>query len=204
MTSGLYVVKPWFVRRLRRVEDWLVARRVSPGALTWAAVAVSAAAGVALASGGLSGDYTWWLLVPPLAVVRLALNALDGAVARRTSRETSSGMLANEIGDRLSDTALMVPTALAVEPALALGATAAAYMTSLTGVLGMATGGRRLNGGPMGKADRVAVLGVAGAAGAVTASAAPLTVALVVVVAGCAVTIVLRLRTLTRMGAGDD
>lgn len=204
METGLYVVKPWFVGKLRRVEDYLVARRVSPGALTWSAVAVSAAAGAAIAVGGLLGDYSWWLLVPPLALVRLALNALDGGVARRTGRASSSGAIANEIGDRLSDTALMVPAALAVEPVLAVGATAAAYLTSLTGVLAMGLGGQRLNGGPMGKADRVAVVGAGAGVGAVMASPAPLRVALLGVIAGCAVTVPLRLRTIAARGGGVD
>jgi hypothetical protein len=41
------------------------------------AVAVSAAAGLALALGGLVHDYSWWLLVPPLALIRLGLHLLS-------------------------------------------------------------------------------------------------------------------------------
>jgi CDP-diacylglycerol--glycerol-3-phosphate 3-phosphatidyltransferase len=202
--KGLYGIKPWFVRRLRRVEDKLVARRVSPAAITWSAVAVSVLAGCALAGGGITRNYTWWFLVPPLAVVRLALNALDGSVARRTDRASHSGAVVNEIADRAADTAFMVPAAFAVEPALAVGATAAAYLTSLTGVMGSATGTGRLTGGPMGKADRVALIALGAVAGAASASPEPLAIALVVVVAGCVVTVVTRIRVLVSEEPGPD
>ena len=136
MSKGLYGIKPWFVRRLKRAEDLLVARRVSPASITWAAVVVSVVAGIALAVGGVTRHYGWWLLVPPLAVLRLALNALDGPVARRTGRASLAGAVVNEIGDRAADTAFMVPAAFFAGPALVLGATATSYLTSLTGVMG--------------------------------------------------------------------
>ena len=196
MINGIYDIKPWFVRKLRRVEDLLVARRVSPAVITIWAVIASVAAGAALAAGGITRDYSWWFLVPPLAIVRLALNALDGSVARRTGRTSKSGAVANEMGDRAADTALIVPAAFVVSPTLALGATAAAYLTSLTGVLGMAVGTGRLNGGPMGKADRVALVALGAGVGAAAASPRPLEVTLVVLLVGCAVTIATRIRAL--------
>jgi archaetidylinositol phosphate synthase len=125
-------------------------------------------------------------------------------VARRTDRASRSGAVVNEIADRAADTAFMVPAAFAVEPALALGATAAAYLTSLTGVMGSATTAGRLTGGPMGKADRVALIGLGAVAGAASASPEPLAVALVVVVAGCVVTVVARIRVLVSEEPGSD
>jgi CDP-diacylglycerol---glycerol-3-phosphate 3-phosphatidyltransferase len=201
MTKGLYSVKPWFVSRLRRTEDALVRRRVSPNTLTVAAVAVSVLAGAAVALGGLTHHVSWWFLVPPLAIVRLALNALDGAIARRTQQATSSGAVLNELGDRASDTAMMAPAALVAAPALALGAVAAAYLTSLTGVLGLALTGTRLQGGPMGKADRVVVVALATLAAAALGSGVAITVGLCVIGAGCAVTVALRVRSLIELSS---
>ena len=43
--------------------------------------------------------------VPVLASLRLVLNILDGAVARRSGRTHARGELYNEIGDRLTDIA---------------------------------------------------------------------------------------------------
>jgi CDP-diacylglycerol--glycerol-3-phosphate 3-phosphatidyltransferase len=196
--DGLYSVKPWFVAKLRRIEDWMVARHVSPDTLTWAAVVASALAGGALAVGGLTAEPRWWLLVPPLAVARLALNALDGSIARRAGTSTTAGGILNELGDRAADAALIVPAGVAAaRPSLALGAIAATYLTSVTGILGTTVDGARLNGGPMGKADRVAVLAVAALAGGVVASPRPIEIGLWTIAAGCLVTVANRARILT-------
>jgi CDP-diacylglycerol---glycerol-3-phosphate 3-phosphatidyltransferase len=55
-----------------------------------------------------------------------------------------------------------------VRPALALGALAAAELSSFVGVSAKAAGGRRRYEGPMGKPDRMLVVGVAGLAAAGT------------------------------------
>jgi CDP-diacylglycerol--glycerol-3-phosphate 3-phosphatidyltransferase len=181
---GLYSIKPWFVRRLGRVEDALVAYRVSPDTLTGVAVLVSVAAGVAIAAGGLLGEPLIWLAVPPLVLARLALNALDGSVARRTRRSTPFGSALNEIGDRMSDAATVGATAFVVRPSLALGAVASCFLASHTGVIAQAVGGRREYAGPMGKADRAGLLALGASAGALAGSALPFTVVLYVIAAG--------------------
>jgi phosphatidylglycerophosphate synthase len=193
---GLYSIKPWFVRRLRRAEDALVSRRVSPNSLTGAAVLVSLAAGGAIAAGGLLGEPLMWLAVPPLVLARLALNALDGSVARRTRSATPLGSALNEIGDRMSDAATVGATAFAVRPALALGAVASCLLASHTGVIAQALDGRREYAGPIGKADRAALLALGAAAGAFVGSAMPFTVVLYVVVAGSLATAAVRLARL--------
>lgn len=195
---GLYSVKPWFLRRLRRIEDVLVERRVSPDTLTIAAVVVSIAAGAAVAAGGALEEPLWWLLVLPLGLVRLALNALDGAVARRTGVGRPFGEVVNEMGDRLADVASIAPLAFVVEPALAFAALTCALLASAAGCAGRAVTGQRATGGVMAKADRVAVLAVAGAAGAVTSSSTPFEVAAWIVAIGSVVTGVGRLVSLAR------
>lgn len=194
---GLYAAKPWFVGRLRRVEDLLVARRVSPDALTWWAVGVAAAAATATVAGEVAGAPAIWIAVAPLALARLALNALDGSVARRTGAARPFGAALNEICDRISDAAFLAPLALVAPPALALGALACAFAASLAGVLAWAVAGRRDHGGPMGKADRMLVVGLA----AIVAPFAPVawTAACAIVAAGSAVTVAARV---TRIRAG--
>ncbi len=185
--GGLYVIKPWFVRRLRRIEDALVARTISADALTLAAVAVSAAAGAVIALGGALGLEALWLLVGPLVLVRLALNALDGSVARRARSARPFGVVLNEVGDRAGDVCLVGATAFVVGPAPALGAVAAATLASLTGVLALAVTGRRDCGGPLGKADRAVVLALGTSVGAFTGPIA-ITVSLGVIAWGSLVT----------------
>ncbi|MCA1674023.1 MAG: phosphatidate cytidylyltransferase [Actinomycetota bacterium] len=194
--SGIYAVKPWFVRRLARVEDALVARKVDADRVTLWSVAVSAGAGGALAAGGALDEPLLWLAVPPLVVARLALNALDGSLARRTGMARPFGTVVNEVCDRASDVCVLAALAWVVTPALALAALAGALFTSLTGVLSLALTGRRATGGPMGKADRALVLAAAAAIAAVTGGSSAFTVALWTILAGCAVTSWLRITSL--------
>ena len=190
---SLYDIKPWFVRRLRRIEDVLVARRVSPDSLTFAAVGVSLATGGFIAAGGLLDQPLLWLAVPPLVLIRLALNALDGSVARRTRTSRPIGAAYNEIGDRLSDAATVGAAAFVTRPALALGALASCYLASSTGVLALALTGKRDSGGPAGKADRAAMLALGASAGALAGSALPFTIVLAAIAVGGIATAALRL-----------
>ena len=202
--SGLYSIKPWFVRRLRPREDALVERGTSPDSLTIAAVVVSATAGAAIAAGAIASRPVLWLLVPPLGLVRLALNALDGAVARRSGSVRPFGEVMNEIGDRLSDVALVAPLSFVTGPAPAFGALTCALLASAAGSAGRSVAGERAQGGPMGKADRVAVVVVAAAAGAVSGSTLPFHGAAAIVGAGSLVTMTVRLAGLSRRQAGAD
>jgi hypothetical protein len=90
MNTGLYAVKPWFVSRLRRTEDVLVARRVRPDTLTYAAIVASTGASGVIVAGALLEAPVLWILVAPLGLTRLALNALDVRKESRTSEPRST------------------------------------------------------------------------------------------------------------------
>ena len=51
------------------------------------------------------------LLLPVWMLVRMALNALDGMMAREMEMATAAGAVLNEVGDVLSDLVLYVPLA---------------------------------------------------------------------------------------------
>jgi CDP-diacylglycerol--glycerol-3-phosphate 3-phosphatidyltransferase len=191
--SGIYALKPWFVRRLRSVEDVFVERRVRPNAITVGAILVSVAAGAAIAGGAALDRPVLWLAVLPLGVIRLALNALDGSVARRRQMSTGRGAAFNELGDRACDLAMFVPL-ISIGPVwLVMGTVAAMTLTSTAGVMALAITGRRDTSGPMGKADRVLLLGVAALIAAFVDGPAPFVVAMVAVVFGCVATTLMRL-----------
>lgn len=196
--SGVYALKPWFVRRLRSCEDVLVARGVSPNTITLAAVIVSAIAGTLTALGGSLDQPLLWLALLPLGVIRLALNALDGSVARRVGRSSARGAALNELGDRACDLALFVPL-VAVAPVWAVFAGVAAMtLTSTAGAMAFAVTGRRDTSGPMGKSDRVVLLGLAAVVAATTESHTPFLVALSLVICGCIATTWLRVSRLSK------
>ena len=75
------------------------------------------------------------MAVPVLAFARTAANALDGLVAEESGLGRPAGELYNETADRLGDIAFLAGTAAVpgVRPALALGALAAAELSSFVG-----------------------------------------------------------------------
>lgn len=145
-------------RSLEPVIDVLARRRVDPDLLTMAAVPVGlAAAGCLL----LSPSESWLLmLVPILAALRLVLNVLDGAVARRASRTHPRGELYNELCDRLSDVAFLAPVAFlpgAHQPTVLLGVVGALF-ASFVGLASRAAGSERIYRGILSKPGRMVLV----------------------------------------------
>ncbi|MCC6174517.1 MAG: CDP-alcohol phosphatidyltransferase family protein [Chloroflexi bacterium] len=192
--AGIYVLKPAFQRSLGGIERWLVARRVHPDWLTGAALALSVVGGICLYAAPVQP----WLLaaVPLVAVVRTALNALDGLVARDTGLARPWGEVLNELSDRLADVALLGGMAFAGPADLRLGAAAivAMLISSYLAILSKAAGGRRQYMGPMGKADRMALLAVVGVLGLVLPLEWVYSGFLAIVLVGCMATLVRRLQ----------
>lgn len=156
---GIYGFKPAFRRALRPVAARL--GRVHPDAVSAAAIAISLAAGVLL---WLAPQRPWLLLVvAPLLVARLAANALDGMLAQAQGVASPRGELVNELSDRVSDALILGGLALsgAVPTLLAGAALAVTLLVSYVGILEKAAGGIRNYAGPLGKADRMALLALA-------------------------------------------
>ena len=154
----LYAVKPRFQIALRQVAGWCAARGITPDVLTVAGVICAAVAGMLLAMVGQSG---WLWLVPPLLFARIAANALDGMVARATEAGHPWGSVVNETGDRVADMLVFGGFVVggAVTGPLALAVVPAVLFVSYLGVIGQAAGGTRRYDGPLGKADRMLLLG---------------------------------------------
>ena len=157
----LYSVKPAFQQTLRPLANLAMRRAVSADQLTIAAIALSFIGGIALA---LSGQQPLLLLLAvPVVLGRLALNALDGMVARSSGSASRSGELLNELGDRVGDLLLVGGLVLAGHGDIRLGAIALAAITlpGAVGVSARAAGGSRRYEGPLSKPDRMAALAAA-------------------------------------------
>jgi CDP-diacylglycerol--glycerol-3-phosphate 3-phosphatidyltransferase len=194
--AGLYSIKPGFQRLLSPLADGLARRQVEPDALTYAAVGCGVLGGAAL---GLSSRAPLLLFaLPVLIVARLGLNALDGMVATRRGVARPWGKVLNEVCDRLADLAFFWPLLLVpgTNPLWVSAALAAVLLVAFVGVLGEAVGSARQYGGNMGKADRMALLGVAAVASGVLSSPLPLQVLPVVLVGGSLLTLVQRLEAI--------
>lgn len=193
---GLYQIKPQFVAALSRLEDAAVRSGISADTLTFASLPVAVLTAGALAAGAFVHPL-WWLAVGPLALVRMALNALDGAVARRTGTSHPAGEVYNELVDRGADAITFAAVAFVAPAWLAAAAVAAAFATSLVAVLAQALTGQRAYGGPMGKPDRVLTLSAA-ATVAVVVGPVAFSWGLGAIVTGCLATAALRTRALLR------
>ncbi|MEI7554143.1 CDP-alcohol phosphatidyltransferase family protein [Candidatus Chlorohelix sp.] len=156
--GGIYSIKPWWQRRLKGIEDALVKREVHPDYVTLSGVAFAGLAGIALY---FSAHWSWLaLVVAPLVIARIAANALDGLVARRTGKARPWGELYNEFSDRVAD--LLVLVGLALNPQvivpLGWGVLVLALLNSYLGTAAKAAGGKRQFGGLLAKADRMIYL----------------------------------------------
>jgi phosphatidylglycerophosphate synthase len=174
----------------------LTAGRVTPNAISVASVLFAAfGSAVLLFSPGSVG------LVAAAACVQLRLlcNMLDGMVAIEGGRQTATGVLYNEIPDRIADSLLIVALGVAAGAAWlgwlgALGAAGTAYIRVLGGSLGLAQD----FGGPLAKPHRMFVMTVGCLSGAVEAalvgSRHSLLLAAWIVAVGALLTCVLRSR----------
>ncbi len=140
----------------------LAAKGVTANQVTIAAALVSIVLGAFLA---LNGNAVWFALVPVWLFLRMALNAVDGMLAREHGQKSMLGAYLNEIGDVISDAALYAPFAI-IAPFSALWTFAIIFIATLTefvGVTAASLGSSRRYDGPMGKSDRAVVFGVLGA-----------------------------------------
>jgi CDP-diacylglycerol---glycerol-3-phosphate 3-phosphatidyltransferase len=156
---SVYDLKPAFQRLLRPLCGSLARTGVTANQVTVAAALLS------LAAGGL---VAWrpaarWplLLIPGVLLVRMALNAIDGMLAREHGQKSALGGILNELGDVVSDAALYLPLALVPGIYLWLVVILAllAGLTEMTGLAAVQIGASRRYDGPMGKSDRAVALG---------------------------------------------
>lgn len=158
--ASVYDLKPAFQGLLRPLTRALFRAGVTANMVTVAAAVLSVAVGAFLAAS--RGSRAALLLVPATLFLRMALNAIDGMLAREHAQKSKLGALLNELGDVVSDSALYLPFALVpgFDPGLVVGIVVLAGLTELTGVLGLTIGATRRYDGPMGKSDRAFVFGL--------------------------------------------
>lgn len=156
----LYDIKPAFQDLLRPACNNLAKAGVSANQVTVAAMLLSLATGTALVL--LQGERWVLLLVPAALLVRMALNAIDGMLAREHHMQSALGGLLNELGDVISDIALYLPFGLiaGISPTAVNAAVVLAVLSEMTGVVAVQIGASRRYDGPMGKSDRAFAFGL--------------------------------------------
>ena len=157
--ASVYDLKPKFQGLLRPATNALAKVGVTANQVTLLAALLSLATGACIA---LWPRQSWPLLiVPGVLFVRMALNAIDGMLAREHDMKSNLGALLNEIGDVISDAALFLPLACVpgVSAAWMVTIVVLSGVSEMTGVVAVQIGARRRYDGPMGKSDRAFVFG---------------------------------------------
>ncbi len=156
----IYDLKPKFQALLRPIVDSLYTKGITPNQVTWAALILSIITGAFVV---MTDGATWTLLLIPFVMfIRMALNAIDGILAKEHNMMSDKGAMLNELADVISDVALYLPLAYiaGLSPVLVVLFVVVGLFTEVAGILGAVIGGTRRYDGPMGKSDRAFVVGL--------------------------------------------
>jgi CDP-diacylglycerol---glycerol-3-phosphate 3-phosphatidyltransferase len=161
--ASIYQLKPAFQSLLRPWVNALARAGVTANQVTIAAVVMAIAVGVAVI---VVPDRRVLLLLPVTLFIRMALNAIDGMLAREHGQASKLGAILNEVGDVVADAAMVLPLALRPDfPAIPVVVwVVLAIVVEMTGVIGVQIGASRRYDGPFGKSDRAFAIGVIGLA----------------------------------------
>ncbi|MBB3241024.1 CDP-diacylglycerol--glycerol-3-phosphate 3-phosphatidyltransferase [Pseudomonas sp. Tn43] len=156
---SIYQLKPAFQNLLRPLVQRLFDNGTTANQITVLAGVISVVTGVGIAC---FAHHLWvFLLIPVWMILRMALNAIDGMLAREFGQQSRLGAYLNELCDIVADSALILPFALIpdVSVLIVLLVTLLALFSEYSGVLGPMVGASRRYDGPMGKSDRAFALG---------------------------------------------
>ena len=107
---SIYQLKSRFQSLLRPLVAWLYRCGVTANQVTLSACLVSLALGVFLCLP--ETPRVWFAAIPVWMFIRMAMNAVDGMLAREFGQKSHLGGYLNELTDVVSDAALYLPFAL--------------------------------------------------------------------------------------------
>jgi len=159
---SVYHLKPRFQALLRPLVVGLYRAGVTANQVTVFTCLVSVALGALLAA--MPERTVLFALVPAWLFLRMALNAIDGMLAREFGQASRLGAYLNELADVVSDAMIYLPFALLAgsSPWLVGLVIVLSIISEMSGVLGTMVGAGRRYDGPMGKSDRAFVFGLIG------------------------------------------
>lgn len=159
---SVYKLKPKFQQLLNPILLFLNRCNITANQITISSIILSVIIGFLFWNADSS---KWFFLSLPIGLLlRMALNALDGMMARRFNQTSKLGEVLNEVGDIISDFIVFFPL-LKFQPEslyLIIVFIILSVINEFSGLLGKAIGGERRYDGPMGKSDRALLLGIYG------------------------------------------
>ena len=155
----IYDLKPKFQALLRPFCARLAEAGVTANQVTLIACGLSLAHG---AAHWMNPGAKWVLaLLPIILFIRMAMNAIDGMLAREFAQASKLGAILNELTDVISDAALYLPFAFVpgLPAPLIVVTVLFGVIAEMTGVIGIQIGASRRYDGPFGKSDRAFFFG---------------------------------------------
>ena len=159
---SIYGLKPKFQNLLRPLVKRLYNVGITANQVTLTACIISILLGALLTK--FADISALFFLLPIWMFLRMALNAIDGMLAREFNQKTPLGGYLNEATDVISDAALYIPLAFVAPFGWGVISLVIflAFISEFLGVLGQVHGSGRRYDGPMGKSDRAFVFGLIG------------------------------------------
>ena len=160
---SIYKIKPKFQQLLKPILVSLHKLGITANHITISSIFLSLFIGICF---WYADKHTILFLVLPVGLfIRMALNALDGMMARTFNQQSQKGEILNELGDIVSDLFIFFPLIkfeLATSFYLVIVFICMSIINEFSGLLGKVVSGYRRYDGPMGKSDRAFVMGVYG------------------------------------------
>lgn len=157
---SVYQLKPRFQQLLLPILNQLHKKHITANKITLVAIVWSALIGGLFF---LSANHPVYLLFVALGLlVRMALNALDGMMARNFNQQSKLGEVLNELGDAVSDTIIFCAlfSFSYASNMLVFLFIVLSIINEFAGVLAKLISGTRRYDGPMGKSDRALLIGL--------------------------------------------
>jgi archaetidylinositol phosphate synthase len=154
-------LRPVADRMLEPFVDLSTRLGLTPDAVSVVAFLLAAGAGGSFYLGGTAP--VWYLAGAVLVFLNGWLDLLDGALARELGTDSKAGDLLDHVLDRYADIVVIAGLAAGIgRYALGLAAVTGVLMTSYLGTQAQAVNLDRVYGGLLGRADRLALMGVTG------------------------------------------
>ncbi|MFQ6602236.1 CDP-alcohol phosphatidyltransferase family protein [Flavobacterium sp. C3NV] len=159
---SVYNLKPKFQALLKPVLEFLHSKGVTANQITLVSVLWSFLIAAFFWFADLNSYF--FLALPIGLFIRMALNALDGMMARIYNQQSKLGEILNELSDVISDFVLFLPL-IKYEPNslyLIVVFICLSIINEFAGLLAKVVSSERRYDGPMGKSDRAFIIGLYG------------------------------------------
>ncbi len=159
---SIYNIKPAFQKLLEPILKKLFQLGITANQITISSIILSLCIGICFWLA--EKEEVLFLALPIGLLIRMALNALDGMMARSYNQQSKLGEVLNEVGDVISDLFIYFPLIkyFSNEIYLVVGFLCLSTINEFAGLIGDKISNERRYDGPMGKSDRAFVISIIG------------------------------------------